>query len=390
MKKKVAVLGATGSIGKSTLDILRNNKDRFSPVLFSAHNNSRELLELKKEFPGALTALSAAPVKSGGGIKNSGIDFTGEQGLLDAIAASGAQITVNGISGAAGLLPSEAVLKSGSDLALANKETVVMAGNIIFSLAEKKNARIIPVDSEHSALFKLIQAHRKENVCEIILTASGGPFRNHSMEMLSQVKPQQALTHPVWDMGPKISVDSATMANKGLELIEAAVFFNFPMEHIKVVIHPQSVIHSMIRLKNGAIYAQMSKPDMRLPIHEALCWPETEHADYGALDLDSLYLSFEKPDPDRFPMLALDYEALRGGPLLPAIYNAANERAVQAFCEGRIGFLEIPRIVGYVIHQSKSWPHINREFPGPDGSAGIHTVLDIDKKARELAGTLIT
>ncbi|MCL2233585.1 MAG: 1-deoxy-D-xylulose-5-phosphate reductoisomerase [Treponema sp.] len=377
MKKRVAVLGATGSIGKSALDVLRAGNGRLEPVLFSSHTNAEELLKLKNEFPGAILALasdSAAPA--------AGIDFTGSRGLLDAIAAAGADISVNGISGAAGLLPSRAVLNSGSDLALANKETVVMAGPLIFALAEEKKRNIIPVDSEHSAVFKLLAAHGKDNVREIILTASGGPFRTYTQEMLSRVTPQEALAHPTWNMGPKITVDSATMANKGLEVIEAARLFGFPAAAIKVVIHPQSIVHSMIRLKDGAVYAQMSNPDMRLPIHDALSWPETEHSPFGVLDFDSLALTFEKCDFERFPMLALAYEALDGGALLPAVYNAANEEAVEAFFKRRIGFLEIPRIVGYAIREAvKGGRH--------DGPLTIGNVLERDREARELTKKLI-
>jgi 1-deoxy-D-xylulose-5-phosphate reductoisomerase len=350
MRKRVAVLGATGSIGKQTQDILRQQKDRFEPVLFTAHTNIEELLSLKKEFPGARIALSddeaafdgtAFPSAAGGEVVN----YLGKQGLLDAIAAARADIAVNGITGAAGLLPSEAVLNAGSDLALANKETIVMAGHLIFALAQKNNARIIPVDSEHAALLKLIEAHGKDNVSEIILTASGGPFRDYSMEKLKAVTPREALAHPTWNMGPKITIDSATLANKGLEVIEAAVYFSFPPDKISVVIHPQSIVHSMVRLCDGAVYAQMSKPDMRLAIHSALTWPGTERSSFGALSFDSLALNFEKPDFERFPMLALAYKTLKGSPLLPVLYNAANEAAVEAFFKGKIGFLDIPRIV---------------------------------------------
>ena len=358
MKKRVAVLGATGSIGKSALDVLRNRKDRFEPVLFSANRDAEGLLKLKEEFPGAYTVL-------------------GEKGLLEAIAEARADIAVNGIAGAAGLEPSAAVIESGADLALANKETIVMAGRLIVDLAEKKKVNIIPVDSEHSAIFKLIEAHGKENVSEIILTASGGPFLNYPPEKLKQVKPEDALSHPTWKMGPKITVDSATIANKGLEVIEAAGLFGFPPEIIKVVIHPQSVVHSMIRLADGAVYAQLSKPDMRLPIHEALFWPETEEFTLSSLNFDTLTLTFTPPDYERFPMLGLAYEALRGGPMLPVVFNAANEVAVDAFLQGRIGFTDIPRLVSYALAHSPS---------GEESAATIEAVLDRDREARALAG----
>ena len=372
MKKRVALLGATGSIGKSTLDILRNEKSLFEPVLFSAYRNSEELRKLKKEFPGALTALASDHAGDG----NDGIDFFGKEGLLNAIAAAGANITLNGIAGAAGFEPSLAVINAGSNLALANKETIVIAGHIIQAQAKKKNLDIIPVDSEHSALFKLLEGHGKNNADEIILTASGGPFRNFSLEQLQKIKPKEALVHPTWNMGPKITVDSATMANKGLEVIEMAGFFGFPPDKIRVVIHPQSIVHSMLRLKNGAVYAQMSKPDMRLPIFDALCWPETKTSSYGNLDYDSLVLNFEKCDFERFPMLALAYEALKAAPLAPILYNAANEIAVAAFLKDKIAFLEIPRIVGYVLNQSKPY---GKELND------IEAVLAVDSAGRKLA-----
>ena len=374
MKKRVAVLGATGSIGKSTLDILRNNKDRFRPVLFSAHKNHEELISLKKEFPGTLAALSddcSLPP---------GIDYAGKHGLLEAIASAKADITVNGISGAAGLEPSAAVLNAGSDLALANKETIVMAGNIIMSLAREKKRNIIPVDSEHFAVFKLLEAHGKDNAEEIILTASGGPFRNYSMEQLKAVTVNEALAHPTWKMGPKITVDSASMANKGLEVIEAARLFGFKPDKIKVAIHPQSTVHSMIRLKDGAVYAQMSNPDMKLPIHGALCWPDTVYSAYGRLNFDSLNLNFEKPNIEKFPMLGLAYKALQYGKHLPAVYNAANEMAVEAFFGGKISFPEIPCLVEYVLDQG---------FLHALECNTIEAVLDLDREARKKAETYI-
>jgi len=373
MKKSVAVLGATGSIGKSAMDVLRDQKDRFQPVLITARSDFKGLLELKEEFPSALTALADAAAAEG-----TRFDFSGGDGLLSAIAAAKADIAVNGISGAAGLKPSVAAINAGSDLALANKETVVMAGRIIFALAKEKNVRVIPVDSEHSALFKLIEAHGKDNVSEIILTASGGPFREYSRETLSRVTVEEALAHPTWDMGPKITVDSATLANKGLEVIEAALLFGLPPEKIKVTVHPQSVVHSMVRLKDGAVYAQMSKPDMRLPIHEALTWPETVCSPFGVLDLTSLSLTFEKPDLEKFPMLALAYRSLSGGENLSIAYNAANEIAVEAFLKEKIQFLEIPRIVEYVLESVDSKASL-------EPLESIEAILAADREARKMA-----
>jgi 1-deoxy-D-xylulose-5-phosphate reductoisomerase len=382
MKKRVAVLGATGSIGKSAMDVLRDQKDRFQPVLLTAYSDADGLSKLKKEFPAALTAL-ADNTKA----EKAQFDFAGRDGLLNAIAEVKADITVNGISGAAGLEPSVAAINSGSDLALANKETIVMAGRIIFALAKEKNVRIIPVDSEHSAIFKLIEAHGKDNVAEIILTASGGPFREYSREMLSRVTSKEALAHPTWNMGPKITVDSATLANKGLEVIEAALLFGFPPDKIKAAIHPQSIVHSMVRLKDGAVYAQMSKPDMRLPIHEALTWPQTVYSPFGVLDFTSLSLTFEKPDLEKFPMLALAYRVLSGGELLSIAYNAANEIAVEAFLKEKIKFLEIPRIVGYVL--DKSMLVYSSSADSGENLESIEAVLAADREARKVAEDFI-
>ncbi|MDR2618354.1 MAG: 1-deoxy-D-xylulose-5-phosphate reductoisomerase [Treponema sp.] len=371
MKKKVAVLGATGSIGKNTLDVIRQGKDDFEPVLFTAGSSSDALLELKKEFPHALLALT------GEGPQIPGVRYRGKQGLLDAVSSCGMDIAVNGIAGAAGLEPSLACLEAGADLCLANKETIVMAGPLAFKTANEHNARIIPVDSEHSAIFKLIEAYGRENVDEIILTASGGPFRSLPRERLEAVSPGEAMAHPTWNMGPKISVDSATLANKGLEVIEAVRLFGLDPGKIRVVIHPQSVVHSLARLCDGAVYAQLSKPDMRLPIHDALYWPLTPPSPFGALDFDNLVLNFEKPDTEKFPMLALAYRACSSGPLYPAVYNAANEAAVEAFFEKEISFLEIPRIVEYVLREH--WETPGTSFPD------LQTILETDKKARELA-----
>ncbi|MCL2833867.1 MAG: 1-deoxy-D-xylulose-5-phosphate reductoisomerase [Treponema sp.] len=370
--KKVAVLGATGSIGKSSLDVLRANKNDFEPVLFTAHTDLNALLALKKEFPKALAVLSGAAGP---------VNYCGRQGLLEAIAGCGADIIINGIAGADGLEPSIAALSNGRRLALANKETIVMAGPLVFALAKEKNAKIIPVDSEHSAIFQLIQAHGKDNIDEIILTASGGPFKNFSIKDLEKVTADQALAHPTWSMGPKITIDSATLANKGLEVIEAVRLFDFDINKIRVVIHPQSIVHSMVRLKNGNIYAQMSKPDMRHPIQNALYWPKINPYSLEPLDFGNLTLEFGSPDTDRFPMLALAYRACAMGIMYPAIYNAANEAAVQLFLDKKIRFLDIHRIVGYVLSSG--------EWSGQMTKFDLENILIIDRKAREMAVGLI-
>jgi 1-deoxy-D-xylulose-5-phosphate reductoisomerase len=374
MKKRVAVLGATGSIGKSALDVIRRNTDDFEVILLSARGDGEGLAKLGGEWPGAARVLAGGE--------------GGKEQLLAAIAEAGADITVNGIAGAAGLEPSLAALDSGSSLALANKETVVMAGPLVFKRAVEKNAAIIPVDSEHSAIFHLLAAHNggavvanaaaEGVVSELLLTASGGPFRTWPLERMRTADPAAALAHPTWNMGPKITIDSASMANKGLEVIEAALLFNMPPEKIKVVIHPQSVVHSMIRLCSGEVYAQLSRPDMRHPIHAALYWPDTKPSAFAPLDFDSLTLEFAKPDYTRFPMLNLAYQAARQGGLYPCAYNAANEEAAASFLNRRAGFLDIGPITEYVL--SGDWDR---------SGLTIESVLEADERARLSARSYI-
>ncbi|MCL2264430.1 MAG: 1-deoxy-D-xylulose-5-phosphate reductoisomerase [Treponema sp.] len=341
MKKRIAVLGVTGSIGKSAVDIISRDKENLEIVLLSSRRSS--LKELSKQYP------SAVCVKT----------ESGDEKLLSSILELKPDITINGIAGSAGLKPSLAAINAGSHLALANKETIVMAGQLVMRHAKEKNVNIIPVDSEHSAVFHLLQreefyrgaANKKEevNISEIILTASGGPFRNLTVEQMRDVTVKDALAHPTWNMGHKITVDSASMANKGLEIIEACVFFNTPPEKIKVVIHPQSIVHSMIRLCNGVIYAQLSKPDMRHPIHDAIYWPVTTPSALEPICFDSLTLEFSKPDTDKFPMLKYAWEAAEQKALYPCAYNAANEIAAAAFLEKKIKFLDIPKITEQVL-----------------------------------------
>jgi 1-deoxy-D-xylulose-5-phosphate reductoisomerase len=372
MRKRVAVLGATGSIGKSALDVLRNGRDDFEVVLLASHTNRQALLELSGEFPRAALAL-AGPDRDAAN-SDAAVRYSGHAGLLRAIAECGADLAVNGIAGAAGLEPSLAVLETGADLALANKETMVMASPLALKKAREKNARIFPVDSEHAAIHALLRSQGRKNLEELLLTASGGPFRSWSLEAMAAVTPSQALAHPTWSMGPKITVDSSTMANKGLEVIEAAALFSLGVEKVRVVIHPQSVVHSMIRLRDGAVYAQLSKPDMRLPIHQALYGDDCVPCPFGRLDFDDLTLSFEKPDFNRFPMLALAYQAGTRGGLCPAAYNGANEAAVAAFLAASVPFLAISDIVAYVL--DRDWD---------SGEFDLEAVREADRSARRLA-----
>jgi 1-deoxy-D-xylulose-5-phosphate reductoisomerase len=365
MKKRVSILGATGSIGHSALDVISRDREHFDVVLLSANSKRGELKKIAQDWPGCLSVITG--------------EETGKKKLIDAINSVNADITLNGIAGAAGLEPSLAAVDSHSSLALANKETIVMAGELIMSRAKKKNVNIIPVDSEHSAIFHLLNAIGEAD--EIILTASGGPFRKTSIEKLINVSADDALAHPTWKMGPKITIDSATMANKGLEIIEAVSLFKMPPDKIKVVIHPQSIVHSMIKLSNGVFYAQMSKPDMRHPIHDALYWPLKTKSSFETLDFSSLTLEFEKPDLQKFPMLKLAWEAAGSGGLYPCVYNAANESAVKAFMENRIGFLEIAGITEYVL--SKDW----KKYPQNDPE--LEEILIADTDARKDAERLI-
>jgi len=370
-KKRIALLGATGSIGESSADIITQDTECFDVVLLAAGKNADKLTELSKQFPNAKTVLTSHE--------------GGEQRLLDLIAELKPDITINGISGSSGLKPSLAAINAGSDLALANKETIVMAGHLVQKLAKEKNVNIIPVDSEHSAVFNLMRffsgisnEDQKSEVSEIILTASGGPFRNFTLNQMQSVTLNDALSHPTWNMGPKITVDSASMANKGLELIEACFLFNMPPEKIKVVLHPQSIVHSMIRLCNGVFYAQLSKPDMRHPIHDALYWPCLKESSLEPLNFDSLSLDFSKPDTERFPMLRLAYDAVKAGRLYPCAYNAANEIAAAAFMENKIRFPDIPKITENVLQS---------DFSG--SCLSLEAILNADTLARIKANEIL-
>jgi 1-deoxy-D-xylulose-5-phosphate reductoisomerase len=376
--KRVAVLGATGSIGRNALDVIRAGRDCFEPVLFSANSNADALRALAAEFPRAMIAF-AGRTDAG---RIAGLDdcgkraYFGYDGLLAAIDAAGADVTVNGISGAAGLEPYIAALEAGRALALANKESMVMAGALVLKTAAERSLPVIPVDSEHSAVFHLLRGREKDALKEILLTASGGPFRTWSADRLKTARPDDALAHPTWSMGAKITIDSASLANKGLEVIEAARLFAVGADTIKVVVHPQSIVHSMVRMTDGAVYAQLSRPDMRLPIHEALHYPQTASSDWGRLDFEGLSLTFERPDLERFPMLGMAYEALRAGERYTIAYNAANEYAVGAFLDGRIAFTGISELCARVL---------DRDWSGEAGD--LRAVKETDRMAREAAAS---
>lgn len=346
MKKKIVVLGCTGSIGKSTLKIIEEFSDKFEVVGLTAHSNKTELENLSKKFNCDNICLS-----------NENAD--GIEGIKKVINQSNADICVNGIAGAAGMLPSIFTLENGIDLALANKETIVMASHIVYDLANKNNCKILPVDSEHSAVFNLVEKFGNDSVESVVLTASGGPFRTFSKEMLKKVTVEDALKHPTWNMGKKITIDSATLANKALEVIEAVKLFNVPASKVEVTIHPQSLLHSLIRTKDGVLYSQMSHPDMCHPILSALTWPKFTKSSLPPLDLSNnpvespLTCTFAKPDMEKFPMLALGFKAASLGGAYPIAFNAANEIAVEAFINHEIGFYDISNITAKVLE--KDW-----------------------------------
>lgn len=366
--KKVLVLGCTGSIGSSTVDILKNEKERFECCGLTANKNRRKLEELASFFgcPYSLTA------------------DEGTDGIKALIEKTHPDIVVNGIAGSAGLVPSLIVLEAGIDLALANKESVVMAGPVIFAAASKNRCRILPVDSEHSAIFTLLsQCGGADNVDRLVITASGGPFRTWSSEKIAGATLEDALKHPTWSMGTKITVDSATLGNKGLEVIEAKRLFGFDAKRIQVVVHPQSIVHSLVRTKDGIVYAQLSEPDMRHPILQALDWPEIKENRMKPFDLTDTAdgkrtLTFEKPRLSDFPLLSLAFSAAQKDNCHPVAFNAANEIAAWAFIDGRIKFSDIARTVGSVMEHNggKDW----------DNSANdLHSIFEADKMARALA-----
>ncbi|MCR5289209.1 MAG: 1-deoxy-D-xylulose-5-phosphate reductoisomerase [Treponema sp.] len=356
--KRVLVLGCTGSIGTSTLDILRHMPDQFVTVGLTAHSNKQKLDELCSEF-------------SCKGILTSQDSMTALQALID---TTKPDIVVNGIAGAAGLEPSRIVLQSGIDLALANKETIVMAAPLVQKLARENNCHIIPVDSEHSAIFNLVAQCGKQNIDQIVITASGGPFRTLPSEKLNKVTVQDALKHPTWNMGKKITIDSASLANKGLEVIEACRLFDVSADQIQVVVHPQSLIHSLVRTKDGVLYAQISDPDMKHPIVSALSWPHILPNYMERFDLFDHEMTFFKPRMQDFPMLqyAFDAAKLSGGYTIA--YNAADEIAAHAFIDSKIHFMDIPRIVKSVL--DKDWTTAPQSF---------EDVFAIDSKARLIA-----
>jgi 1-deoxy-D-xylulose-5-phosphate reductoisomerase len=340
-------LGSTGSIGRNTLEVISRRRDRFKVIALAARNSISLLEEQIREFKPEVVALCDEAAAEDLRKKDLPVEILqGEQGMIDIATMDGIDMVVSAIVGSAGLIPTYEAIKAGKDIALATKEALVMAGNIVMSEASKRGVSIIPVDSEHSAVFQCLDGRDMEEIEKIILTASGGPFLKKCVDELLHVTPAEALHHPNWDMGRKISVDSATLMNKGLEVIEAYWLFHLPAEKIGVILHPQSIIHSMVTFIDGSVIAQMSVPDMKGPISYALSYPQRFGNVLPTLNLAQIKeLTFEEPDLKKYPSLGLTYEALTAGGTMPCVLNAANEIAVEAFLSEKISFMEIPRIV---------------------------------------------
>ncbi len=387
--RNITLLGSTGSIGVNTLDVVRRHPARYRIVALCAHNQAERLfeqcLEFRPDFAVLRSAELAQPLQRR--LAAAGVPTRvehGEEALIRMAALPEVDTVMAAIVGAAGLPPALAAAQAGKRILLANKEALVMAGPIFMRAVRENGAALLPVDSEHNAIFQSLPDDYSGNLLErgvagILLTASGGPFRRSPASVLAEVTPEQACAHPKWVMGRKISVDSATLMNKGLEVIEAHWLFNIPPECIQVVIHPQSVIHSLVQYIDGSVIAELGNPDMRTPIAHALAYPERVAVGVAPLDLfEVASLSFERPDCERFPCLGLAYRALEAGGSAPAILNAANEVAVAAFLAGRIGFLRIPEIIAATLDAVPAIP-----------LDSLEQVLAADSAARRLALELI-
>jgi 1-deoxy-D-xylulose-5-phosphate reductoisomerase len=376
--KKVCVLGATGSIGDSTLDVIGQHPGRFVLHSIAAHSNWKKTAEIVAKHPSIqkICLFEEASAKELQKALNRPVLF-GMEGLRELASDAETEIVVNGLMGAVGCLPTLEAVRAGKTIALANKETMVMAGPVIQDALEAHpGARITPVDSEHNAVFQCLADRPASEVECIQLTASGGPFREWPAERFAGITVQDALNHPVWSMGKKITIDSASMMNKGLEVIEAHFLFQMPYEKIRVVVHPQSMVHSMVQFRDGSLMAQLGAPDMRIPIQSAMTWPERLPLDTKRIDLTALgQLAFSAPDFAKFPCLELAYAAGRGGGTLPAVLNAANEVLVDAFLKEKIAFLDIPRCLEQCL----------AKVPAESGRLTLEQALAADALARTYA-----
>ena len=381
--EKLVLLGATGSIGESTLEVLRQHRDRMQIVAVACNTNFEKLLAIAREFNVPHVAIydenAFSKAKNSPNLPSGTNLYTGMEGLLQLVGLPGVTHSLFAMVGVTGLRPALAAIEHGQKLVLANKEILVMAGELITRKARQNGASLIPADSEHNALQQCLLSGKPEEINRIILTASGGSFRDTSTDEMSKITPDQALQHPNWDMGPKVTIDSSTMANKGLEIIEAHWLFDIKPEKIQVVVHPQSVVHSMVEYIDGSILAQLSPPDMTFALQNALFYPNRYKKVSETIDFTKiLKLDFQPPDEGRFPCLRLAREALDAGGAAPAAFNAANEVAVDAFIERKISFLQIPKTIESTLQQIPSTHPEN-----------LQEVLDADQVARNLAKSYI-
>lgn len=380
-QRSISILGATGSIGASTLDLIRREKDRWRVIALTANANAVELARLARDLSAevAVIADEARLPELREALAGSGIEATGGAGALVEAASRPADITVAAIVGCAGLAPTMAAIEQGGIIALANKEALVSAGEVMTAAVARHGATLLPVDSEHNAIFQCLAGNDYAHVRSITLTASGGPFRDWPAERLALATPAEAVKHPNWDMGAKISVDSATMMNKGLELIEARYLFPVGLEKLRIIVHPQSIVHSMVEYRDGSTLAQLGPSDMRVPIASALAWPARMDTPCAPLDLAAIgELTFRKPDEVRFPATRLAREAAETGGAAPAVLNAANEIAVAAFLDGQIGFTRIAAHAEDVL-----------SCYAPSAPKSLADVMAVDAEARERARVLM-
>ncbi|MFH2048849.1 MAG: 1-deoxy-D-xylulose-5-phosphate reductoisomerase [bacterium] len=380
--KNISILGSTGSIGRSTLDVITKHPGAFNVIALAAFSNVELLAEQCHKFQPRYACLVDSDKK--GQLESKLKDFQGEllygEGeLVNLAKLEENDLVVNAVVGSAGLLASLEAVKNGIDLALANKESLVTGGPLFNKILKKTGAKILPIDSEHSAIWQALAAGKPDEIKRLIITASGGPFRTMPQEEFGSITPEKALDHPTWKMGPKITIDSATLANKGLEVIEAVNLFNIPVEKVSVVVHPQSIIHSMVEFIDSSIIAQLSKPDMRLPITYALFWPDRVKSDYGSLDItQSFNMTMEPPDMNKFKALKISFEVARIGGTAPAVFNAANEIAVDAFLKKRIKFTDITDTIEKVVDTFE----VN---PDPE----LEDILKADHLARAMAYKIV-
>lgn len=378
--KKISILGTTGSIGTQTLDVVRKSNDEFKIIGISANSSVEKMKDIIKEFKPKYAAMmqesSAKELKEYCAKNNIDTEIlSGMDGLIKISTLEEIDIVVTSVVGMIGLKPTMAAIEAKKDIALANKETLVVAGELVMKAAKENNVKILPVDSEHSAIFQSLQGSKASELKKIILTASGGPFRGKKTEDLKHITVKEALNHPNWSMGRKISIDSATLMNKGLEVIEAHFLFNCDYDNIQVVVHPQSVIHSMVEYKDASIIAQMGSADMRLPIQYALNYPDRKHEIADTIDFYEISkLTFEKPDLDTFKCLSLAFKAGKHGGLLPTILNAANEVAVDLFLNEKVKFLEIAEIIENAMNVFEK---------EADNELTLDNIINLDEKVRE-------